>query len=49
VFWPDAMFWGTTMPSLATTSEAMREYFKGVSKTWGSLLACLGLIGPSDA
>jgi len=27
VFWPDALFWGTTMPNLATTSEVVREYF----------------------
>ena len=27
VFWPDALFWGTTMPNLATTPEAVREYF----------------------
>lgn len=27
VFWPDALFWGTTMPSLAITPEAVREYF----------------------
>ena len=28
LFWPDALFWGTTMPNLATTPEAIREYFK---------------------
>jgi hypothetical protein len=27
VFWPDALFWGTTKPDLATTPEAVREYF----------------------
>jgi uncharacterized protein (TIGR02246 family) len=27
VFWPDALFWGTTKPDLATTPEALREYF----------------------
>lgn len=27
VFWPDALFWGTTMPNLATTPEVVREYF----------------------
>jgi uncharacterized protein (TIGR02246 family) len=27
VFWPDALFWGTTMPNLAITPEAVREYF----------------------
>src|ERR1700733_11542413 len=28
VFWPDALFWGTTKPDLATTPEAVRAYFK---------------------
>ena len=28
LFWPDAQFWGTTLPNLATTPEAVREYFK---------------------
>src|ERR1019366_199914 len=28
VFWPDVLFWGTTMSNLATTPEAVREYFK---------------------
>ena len=28
LFWPDALFWGTTLPNLATTPEAIREYFK---------------------
>jgi ketosteroid isomerase-like protein len=28
LFWPDALFWGTTMRNLATTPEAIREYFK---------------------
>lgn len=28
LFWPDAQFWGTTLPNLATTPEAIREYFK---------------------
>jgi hypothetical protein len=28
LFWPDALFWGTTMPNLATTPDAIREYFK---------------------
>ena len=28
VFWPDALFWGTTKPDLVTTPEAVRGYFK---------------------
>jgi hypothetical protein len=28
VFWPDALFWGTTKPNPATTPDAEREYFK---------------------
>ena len=28
LFWPDAQFWGTQLPNLATTPEAVREYFK---------------------
>ncbi len=27
LFWPDALFWGTTSPELATTSEAVRGSF----------------------
>ena len=27
LFTPDALFWGTTMPNLATTPEAIHEYF----------------------
>ena len=30
LFWPDALFWGTTKPDLATTAKAVREYFKPV-------------------
>jgi uncharacterized protein (TIGR02246 family) len=30
LFWPDALFWGTTRPDLVTTPEAVREYFKPV-------------------
>ena len=28
LFWPDAQFWGTTLPNLATTPDAVREYFR---------------------
>src|SRR4051812_44513454 len=28
LFWPDAQFWGTTLPNLATTPEAVRDYSK---------------------
>jgi uncharacterized protein (TIGR02246 family) len=31
LFWPDALVWGTQMPNLATTPEAVREYFKPLS------------------
>ena len=31
LFWPDALFWGTQLPNLATTPEAVREYFKPMS------------------
>ena len=27
LFWADALFWGTQMPNLATTPEAIRDYF----------------------
>ena len=27
LFTPDALFWGTTMPNLATTPDAIRQYF----------------------
>jgi uncharacterized protein (TIGR02246 family) len=30
VFWPDALFWGTTRTDLSTTPEALRAYFNGV-------------------
>jgi uncharacterized protein (TIGR02246 family) len=30
IFWPDALFWGTTRPDLVTTHEAVREYFRPV-------------------
>jgi hypothetical protein len=29
VFWPDALFWGTTMPNLATTPEPSRNLGSG--------------------
>src|SRR6187455_1146358 len=32
LFWPDALFWGTQLPNLATTPEAVREYFKELGK-----------------
>ena len=32
LFWPDALFWGTQMPNLATTPEAIRDYFNPLSK-----------------
>ena len=31
LFWPDALFWGTQMPNLATTPEAIRDYFNPLS------------------
>jgi uncharacterized protein (TIGR02246 family) len=31
LFWPDTLFWGTTTPNLATTPEAIREYFRPMS------------------
>jgi uncharacterized protein (TIGR02246 family) len=31
LFWPDALFWGTQLPNLATTPEAVREYFNPLS------------------
>jgi uncharacterized protein (TIGR02246 family) len=30
VFWPDALFWGTTAPDLATTPESLRKYFNPI-------------------
>jgi ketosteroid isomerase-like protein len=30
LFWPDALFWGTTRLDLVTTPDAVREYFKPV-------------------
>ena len=32
LFWPDALFWGTQLPNLATTPEAVRDYFKELVK-----------------
>ena len=32
LFAPDALVWGTTMRDLATTPEAVRQYFSGMSK-----------------
>ena len=30
LFTPDGLFWGTAMPNLATTPDAIRQYFVGV-------------------
>lgn len=32
LFWPDALVWGTQMPDLATTPEAVRDYFKPLNQ-----------------
>jgi len=30
LFWPDALVWGTTMPTLATGPEAVQAYFAAI-------------------
>ena len=32
LFWPDALVWGTQLPNLATTPEAVRDYFKPLNE-----------------
>ena len=36
LFTPDALFWGTTSPNLATTPDAIRQYFVGAFGRLGS-------------
>jgi hypothetical protein len=47
LFAPDALFWGTTMRDLATTQDAIRQYFGPMSKRKPNEVKAAAL-GPSS-
>jgi uncharacterized protein (TIGR02246 family) len=48
LFAPDALVWGTTMRDLATTPDALRQYFSGLSARKPNEVKASAL-GPSSA